>query len=276
LWLGLCAAASGSEASLLRRPRRFVVYYGREADAALGGYDVAVLDAEADEALLARRAPGATFLGYISIGEIHESRPYFHEAMEAGLLLDPHPSWSGAWFVDLRSPYWSDLLLNRVVPELRQRGFDGVFLDTLDDAELLEARDPHRFAGTVPAAAELVRDLRRRFPSMPIMINRGYAVLPQIAGEFDMLLGESVRATHSASGTYTLVTDADYAWQRERMLAARRRDPALRIFSLDYWDPEDSVGIARLYLAQRRNGFIPYVATPDLTRIVLPPSGRTP
>jgi hypothetical protein len=55
------------------------------------------------------------------------------------------------------------------------------------------------------------------------------------------------------------------------MRDAVRRGPRLRLFTLDYWDPEDSDGLAEIYRAQRCAGFIPYVATPDLTRIVPEP-----
>jgi hypothetical protein len=124
----------------------------------------------------------------------------------------------------------------------------------------------------VEGAAELVRAVRRRFPKIPIMINRGYAVLPRIAGQFDMLLGESVRATFDAgSQTYRMVSEDGFNWQVEKMRMARERDRRLRLFSLDYWNPEDQAGIARIYALQRANGFVPYVGTFDLTRIVPKP-----
>jgi polysaccharide biosynthesis protein PelA len=104
------------------------------------------------------------------------------------------------------------------------------------------------------------------------MVNRGYAVLSRAAGSFDMLLGESVFTTWDAgSGSYRLSSEPDYRWQTDRMRDAQRRDPKLRLFSLDYWSPDDPRGIARIYAEERANGFIPYVGTKDLTRIVLEP-----
>ncbi|MDB5317159.1 MAG: hypothetical protein JWO24_3003 [Rhodospirillales bacterium] len=254
----------------------FVVYYGQEDTPALGAFRLAVLDAEADDALLARRGPGAKLLGYASLGEVHRDRRYFAAAERDGLLLGPNPAWPEAAFVDLRSPRWTGLILDHVVPDILARGFDGIFLDTLDDAEHLEQQDPRRFAGMVDAAAALVRRIRRRTRGRPIMINRAYAVLPRVSGSFHMLLGESVRSKHVAEGGYTLTTCADYHWQRDQMLEARNRDRSLQVFSLDYWDPEDRSGIARLYAEQRQNGFVPYVATRDLTSIIPPPIPEVP
>jgi hypothetical protein len=122
----------------------------------------------------------------------------------------------------------------------------------------------------VDAAAALLREMHQRFPGIPIMVNRGYAVLPRAAGAFDMLLGESVFTTwDAASGAYRPTSESDYGWQVEQMRAAQRRDPKLKLFSLDYWDPNDPKGIARIYAQERANGFIPYVGTRDLTKIVL-------
>lgn len=251
---------------------RFVVYYGLDAEAPIAEFDLAVLEADAPAGLLARRRPGARLLGYVSMGEVHTGRAYHADIRAAGLLLGPNPNWPDAFFVDMRAPIWDRLLLDRIVPDILARGFDGIFLDTLDDAEHLEKLDPMRNAGMVEAAAGLVRRMRRRFPGTPIMINRGYAVLPHVPGQFDMLLGESVRTTPDPDGNgYKRVSERDYAWQRDAMWEARRRSPSLRLFSLDYWDPADRDGIARIYAEQRRNGFVPYVATPDLTRIVPPP-----
>ncbi len=268
---GILAGARSARASA--EPQcRFVVYYGLDAEAPIGEFDIAVLEAEAPAGLLARRGRGARLLGYVSMGEVHAGRAYHADVRAAGLLLGPNPNWPDAFFVDMRAAMWERLLLDRIVPDILARGFDGIFLDTLDDAEHLEQQDARRYAGMVEAAAGLVRRMRRRFPGTPIMINRGYAVLPHVPGQFDMLLGESVRTTPDPSGNgYRRVSDRDYAWQRDAMWEARRRSASLRLFSLDYWDPADRDGIASIYAEQRRNGFVPYVATPDLTRIVPPP-----
>lgn len=264
-------------AQVQAREERFIVYYGRAPADALRSADVAVLDAEAPGELLAGRQPGSVFLGYVSLAEVNAGRPYFAELEAAGVLLGRQPAWPDAWFVDMRAEAWRRMILERIVPDVLARGFDGIFIDTLDGAEYLEAGDGERFGGMVEAAAGLVRGIRKHFPTQAIMVNRGYAVLPLIVGQFEMLLGESVRSTHEGAGpTYRLLPEQDYAWQRDRMWEARRRQPTLRLFSLDYWDPADGAGIARLYAEQRRNGFVPYVATPDLTRIIPPPSERSP
>jgi uncharacterized protein (TIGR01370 family) len=268
----IALALLGGGRSSQARDVRFLINYGSAVSERIGSYDVAVLDADAATAALARRHPGAIILGYLSLGEVHSGRDYFAEVKADGLLLRPNPSWPDARFIDLRDRRWHRLVIDRLVPAILAKGFNGIFFDTLDDAEFLERQDPARFAGMVDAAAELLREIRQRFPGIPLMVNRGYAVLPRAAGAFDMLLGESVFTTYDAkSGAYRLLPEADYRWQVDRMRDAQRRDPKLRLFSLDYWNPDDPRGTARIYAQQRTNGFIPYVGTPDLTRIVSEP-----
>jgi uncharacterized protein (TIGR01370 family) len=260
-------ATRATAAERAARNRGFLVYYGKDQRDVIARFDVAVLDSEIERLPLPRRS--GMWLGYLSLGEIHRGREYFAEVERDGLLFEANPNWPDARFVDLRAARWRDRVVERLIPAILARGFHGVFFDTLDNAEAAEARDPSRNAGMVDGAARLVRAVRTRFPDLPIMINRGYAVLPRIAGQFDMLLGESVRTTFDASSkTYRAVPKDGYTWQVQKMRQARERDPRLRLFSLDYWDPEDREGIAAIYAEERANGFVPYVGTFDLTRII--------
>ena len=246
----------------------FVVYYGEFADPAIADYALAVLDGTVDGRAL--QHPDTTFLGYVSVGEVASYQPQYDEVRKEGILGEVNPNWPDSRFVDMRSELWHRRVLDELVPDLLAKGFDGVFLDTLDNAEHLEAVDPLGFRGMVRGAARLVDEMRRRYADVPIMINRGYKVLPLIAGRFDMLLGESVRSRFSESG-HVMQSTEDYEWQRNEMWAALDRDPKLRLFSLDYWDPDDRETVAFLYKAQRSNGFIPYVSTKSLQQIFAAP-----
>ena len=249
---------------------RFVVCYGAiENPADLLDYDVLVLDAEVDEAALRGCAPGATRLGYLSLCEVNMTRAYAPDVASQGLLLFENKNWSDARYVDLRDPRWTRRVTEQLIPALIERGFNGLFVDTLDDAEYLEALDAKRFNGMRDAAVTLMRTIRRRHPNLAIMVNRGYALLARIIDDVDMVMGESVRSTFDArQGGYVLVGNEGYLWQRDRLQAAKALRPEIGLFTLDYWAADDPRGRARLYAQQRANGFAPYVATFDLRRIV--------
>jgi uncharacterized protein (TIGR01370 family) len=190
------------------------------------------------------------------------------------VLLSENPRWPGSFLVDLRSPSWTRLLLDRVIPSILDQGFDGLFLDTLDDAAHLERLDPVRYAGMTRASARLVRSIRARFPGVLLMMNRAYEILPEVDTEIDWVLGESVRADYDFDArVYRLVPDEPYRRQVSLLQEALERRPRLRVLTLDYWDPDDLDGIRRIYEEQRANGFVPYVSTLELDRIVPEPPG---
>ena len=251
---------------------RFIVDYGATAGEWVRNYDIAVLEPGHATGLAPVSVPGTILLGYLSLGEVHSGRDFFAQADAEGFVLAPNPNWPDARFIDMRDRRWHARVVEHMAPSILAKGFNGLFLDTLDDAEFLERKEPARYAGMIDGAATLLRALRRAFPNVPLMVNRGYAVLPRAVGAFDMLLGESVLTTFDAgSGGYRPMTDSDYNWQLEKLREAKRRDPRVRLFSLDYWNPNDRAGIARIYAAERAHGLIPYVGTPNLTRIVPEP-----
>ncbi|MBB4285985.1 endo alpha-1,4 polygalactosaminidase [Roseospira goensis] len=256
---------------------RWVVYYGAEAPmSAFAPYDLVVLDSAVTEIVRPLRKRDKDVLGYLSLGEVDRYRPWADDLEAAGLLGPVNPNWPDSRLIDLRDPAWTRMVVERLVPRILRHGFSGVFLDTLDTAIHREETDPARHAGMIDAAAGLVRTLRRHYPAMRIAVNRAYTLLPRIVDQIDILLGEAVVASFDfESRTYRRVDDDAYRWQVERLVAARRANPALRVLTLDYWPSGEAEVIAKIYQAQRRNGFDPYVATIALDTIV-PEPGRSP
>jgi uncharacterized protein (TIGR01370 family) len=269
--MSIATLSSGVSNARPKPGPKFLINYSAKIGSSLDAYDIAVLEADVAADVLMRRPAGSLTLGYLSLNEVHSGRSYFPAVNDDDVVLQANEAWPEARLVDVRAEKWRNRVLQSLVPAILTRGFNGLFIDTLDDAEYLERKDPWRFAGTTEAAASLLTALRRQFPNITIMVNRGYAVLPLATGSFDMVLGESVYTTYVAPNAYRLMTEAEYAWQVNHMRDAVRRHPEVRLFTLDYWNPEDKSGIAEIYRVQRCAGFIPYVATPDLTRIVPEP-----
>jgi uncharacterized protein (TIGR01370 family) len=257
------------DGKIYRQHQSLVIYYGDRYDTIPDNYSLIIVEDRETAGAFIRQRTQSTVLGYVSIAEVHSGRPFYSSLRSKGVLGAPNPNWPDAFYVDVRSNAWKNLLLKEIIPSILNNGYQGIFLDTLDTTEALEGQDPVKSKGMISAAADLIRSIRSIYPSIIIMINRGYAVLPLIPGEFDYLLGESVRGTFNPqTGVYYRRTEQDIEWQRARMLEARDRDPALQLFSLDYWDPKDRAGLDRLYAEARADGFIPYIATPDLMQIV--------
>lgn len=254
-------------------PWRWGVDYGPDTDPALAGhFQLLVLEPDHPRPLAPLQAPGRTLLGYLSLGEIEKGRPYVRELEVAGALMAANPDWPDARRVDLRHPAWGRILLDRVIPEILARGYHGIFIDTTDNAEALERANPVVNKGMVNAAAELILSMRKRFPGMPIMLNRGYAVTQRVAPAIDYLLGESMASRWNfAKREYELLSDSDWTWQADRLRAAQAINPALRLLTLDYWDPAATRQITALYARERAAGFLPYVSTLALDHLAVEP-----
>lgn len=252
-------------------PPRWALYYAADAEPiAFAPYEMVVLDADRHPPIGPLVERGKTVLGYLSLCEVASTRSYFDDVRAEGLLLDEHPIWRGSHYVDIRDPRWSRRVIEELIPRLLRRGFTGVFLDTLDDAAMLD-RQPGR-RGMRDAAIRLVKAVRRHYPDLTLMMNRGYDLLPAVERDVDAVLAESLHGTYDfATKQYRRVPAADTAAQLSLLRAARARRPALRLYALEYWDPEDAGGVAELYRIARAAGFEPYVATIALDRLVPEP-----
>jgi polysaccharide biosynthesis protein PelA len=254
------------------RPK-WVVYYSDQAQLEeFRDFGLVVLDSDKHPPLGALAAAGKTLLGYISLGEIEHQRADFPAVKAEGVLAGENPLWPGAYYVDLRDERWRRRVIEQFVPRILASGFQGIFLDTLDSAVELERQHPDKYRGMTSAAAILVKALRLAFPSITIMMNRGYGILPEVAPFIDILLGESVYTTYDSDRKiYRLLPADEYRAQVRLLKDAKTSNRRLRICSLDYWDPTDLGGIRRIYREQRANGFEPYVATIGLDRILAEP-----
>ncbi|RBP07130.1 uncharacterized protein (TIGR01370 family) [Roseiarcus fermentans] len=268
----IVATANGdaSRASALpanARRIRWLAFYGATADeAVLGGYDLVVLDPGFTGDLGRIASRGARVCGYVSLGEIRTADPWFADLDDAA-LLPPNPAWPGTRRVDVRRPAWRALLLDRVIPALAARGFTGLMLDTLDTPPYLEAVDPAQYQGMRAAAVGLVAAVRAQCPDMTLVVNRGYALLPEVIRSVDAVIAESLLTSPDPkTGGFRWLDSGDVAIQLAALnKAARQRLP---ILSLDYWDPKDRSTIREIYRRERALGHHPYVATPLLNQIV--------
>ena len=247
--------------------------YGAATDPSLARrYDLLVLEPDFDRPLDTLRGKGSRLLGYISLGEVNMARPFAADLAAAGALGGANPNWKDARFADLRHPAWQAMVLDQLVPAILRKGYDGIFMDTLDNAEALERRKQDAQPGMVAGAVDLVRALRARFPDMLIMMNRGYALLPDVVSHIDIVLAEAMASRWNFVGRrYELTPQQDWEWQAAQLHAAARGNPDLALMTLDYWDPADHATVASLYARERAAGFQPYVSTLALDRLIPEP-----
>lgn len=256
-----------------RKTERWAVYYGNALPVeTFASYDLLVFDRDGHPPLAPLKAQHKTLLGYLSLGEAETYRNTFQMLKDKQWILDTDSAWKGNPMVDGRKPEWSAYVLDSIIPAMLRNGFDGIMIDTTDSVLWLENHDPVRYAGLVQAEVTLIKRIRARYPHLKIMLNRGFDLLPQVAGSIDMFLAESIYTNwENTVPPVGLVKPDVYAQYVNLLHETQKHAPLLKIYTLDYWQPKDSTTIASIYAIQRQQGFIPYVTAPAIQTIVPEP-----
>ena len=112
------------------KTNKSICFYYNEVDSIreLLNFDRVVLDPSnvTDKQISELHNAGISVYSYISVGEYDESLP---DSLKEAKRTD-NEEWKSS-IMDVTSPLWHDHILKRV-NELKNRHFDGLFLDTLD------------------------------------------------------------------------------------------------------------------------------------------------
>ncbi len=240
--------------------QNWVCYYGNtRGEERYTRFDLAVLDG-LNPPPLVRHDGKPLYLGYVSIGEVHGSGPYWDLAQGRRFLVKENKAWN-SWIVDIRDPQWQALLLNEILPAVAARGFDGFFLDTLDSAlYLAEGKEGGKFAGVEQAAVELIGKMRKRYPEKLIAVNRGLRILPLLAGAIDFVIVENLYSYYDGKDdTHRRVDRETQDILLRQVRAGLAVKPMLTVLTIDYASPRDKTMADEAIAYSRERGFIPYV-----------------
>lgn len=213
-------------------------------------------------------------LAYVSIGEVYDDVPEKKLLEAKKAILFQNDKWS-SHAVDLTSPEWRRLVLG-YVDDAVKKGFDGVMLDTVDSPlHWAETKQPDQYDRMKEGAADLIHAIRTAHPKLKIMLNRGFSILPMVAGDIHYALAESILTTHDDfTGQFALFPPNTYVQTAAQLHQAVAVSPQLQVLTLDYWNIDDVKGLERIYARHRGEGFAPYVTTPDLTTFTPEPKHR--
>jgi len=254
-------------------PERWVVYYDKRlAPEVFLPFDVIVFDRQGHPPLAPIKERQKILLGYLSLGEAETFRDNYQWIQDHQLILETGPEWKGNPVIDVRKPEWEAYVLKVLVPETVNRGFDGVMLDTADSVIWLEHTQPQKYTGMQDALVRIIKQMRARYPDMKIMLNRGFPLLEKVGGDIDMVLAESIYPTSAAqSNTSPPLPDESYQNYVTMLIAAQKKVPYLKIYTLDYLEKDNIEGMKNIYKTQRQQGFIPYVGPSGLQAILAEP-----
>ncbi|PSF05455.1 polysaccharide biosynthesis protein [Marinobacter fuscus] len=247
-------------------PKNVGFYYGHEAPiGTLFAYDWLVLQADqvSDARIDLLNRGGTRPLAYVAVDEIHRSHP-LASRVESAWEIGRNTAWNSV-VLDIRLPAVRSFLLEQRVAPAMARGFSGVFLDTLD-SHLLTTTGQQKAADFATAQAELIKDIRDRYPDALIIINRGFHLPEQAHERVDALAFESwFEGYEPAANKYRPVPTEHREWLQLQLAHWRATHPDKPLIAIDYTAAaEPAVGVANRL---REAGFIPVVSNSNLDRL---------
>lgn len=275
LCLAGCAPSPTPRAPQPGEVQHWAVYYHTKLSAhAFEGQDLVVFDRRYHPELKPLRDSKTELYAYISVGEVPGDVPEKKTLDAKGSLLSKNEKWN-SYVVDTRSKEWRKIILGQVA-DAKEKGFNGVMLDTIDSPlHWAETHEGKKADAVRTGAIALIKAIRNAQPEMKIILNRGFDILPEVAKDIDFALAESILTQPGDSaGHFEYHPPDSYAQAVTQLQQVAAFAPHLQILTLDYWNQDDVAGILSIYDEQRANGFTPYVTTPDLHQFTPEPKLR--
>jgi len=213
------------------------------------------------EELKALKSKGSYVYAYVSIGEVSPTRKWFKKIKKKWILGD-NKVWDSK-VMNLASLGWQDFILNSVVTPLWEKGYRGLFLDTMDSFYLF-AKDEKQRKQQADALVELLKKIHLRYPDMRFISNRGFEVVSSIGDQLEAVLAESLFASwDNVNKVYKETSKNDQEWLINK-LNSIKKELAIDIIVIDYADPGDPKKMKDLAIRIAKEGFIPWISIASL------------
>ncbi|MFH1653660.1 MAG: endo alpha-1,4 polygalactosaminidase [Pseudomonadota bacterium] len=248
----------------------WLCFYGGEFPAEnIPKFDLYILDSINHPQIEPLKNKGSKVVGYLSLGEIAKHNWYFEEMKAKNIFVEENENWPGAFRIDIKNKKWLKSLIKEIIPEILARGFDGLFLDTIDTAEYLETQKGVK--GSIKGAVKLIKQIRKKFPNIIIVLNNGLFLTDMVGDEIDALVVEDIYTTFDFKNKKYSLTSEE--WTRERLAPIKLFQETFQkpVLALDYVSPGDKKTIEKISEMARSQNLIPYISTIELDKIFFHP-----
>ncbi|MGF1692261.1 endo alpha-1,4 polygalactosaminidase [Photobacterium kagoshimensis] len=234
-----------------------IVFYYNDVDSVreLINYDRVVVNANliTDKQIQTLHTAGSLVFAYLSVGE-YDGKILPHT------LANASPTRNENWqshAMTLSSSAWQKHLLTEA-KKMTDRGFDGLFLDTLDSYYLFA--DSKQEQTAQQQALTQIIDSFHQLPTQPkLILNRGFEVIPQIEAPIYAVAAESLYDSyHPVDQTYHKVSEKNRTWLAGKLAEVKAR--GIEAIAIDYIPASER---ARQKAAAQRlidEGYTPYIS----------------
>ncbi len=252
----LCGAATAAASS------SYAVWYGPTPPVdLLSQFDRIIVEADNldEKELAALKQHGGKVLAYLSVGEWNPQRAS-QPAVDTAWMLGENDHWNSR-IMDLTAAGWRQFLRNRAT-ELKRKGFEGLFLDTLD-SHMLPAMPPERRKAQQEGLVDIIAQIKADHPDSLLVANRGFEVMEGIAPHLTAVAAESLyQGWNNAEQQYRPVPADDRLWLTQTLKNIQARHH-LEILILDYLPPQQREKARETARKIEAEGFVPWIANPS-------------
>lgn len=238
----------------LSRVTKFMVYYGQGNLFKLKQYDLLILQPElyTTSEIKEFSHVGSIPVAYLSLGEIENTR-WWAEKVHDSWLLGKNEIW-GSYYINPGNTGWRSLVLDLIIPSIIDKGYSGLFLDTIDMVDL--------YPNVKDNMIDLIKSIREEYPDLILIQNRGFSIFKESVALIDGILFESM------TSSYNFETKTSYPVYQDELIRSIRRTAeryGVALFALDYL----STGKLqqRFYEKAKRYNYIPLVADISLQKL---------
>jgi hypothetical protein len=236
-------------------------FYGTPFPQELRIYDAVIIEADHSDFPFVPDNLQNKLYAYTSLGEVGPDKPYATQ-VPAAAKVARNPAWTSE-VMDQASPAWREFYIEKIIAPLWQRGFRGIFIDTMDSYHLA-ATTPQARAQQEAGMVETLRQVRSRFPGIRIFLNRGFEIMPQVHEWVTAVAAESLfQGWDNAAHSFVPVTAPD----RQGLLSQLEKIKTsyhLPVIVIDYTAPQDRKLAREISQKIRAAGFTPWITNPGI------------
>jgi hypothetical protein len=227
----------------------FLIYYGDNASISyINSFKTVVLDPDHYNYVFGLKP---FKYGYISIGEVENYREYYEIIKNLGIFTGENKNWKGSYYISLKSGKWQDFVINFLIPSVLAKGYNGIFLDTVDSLIFT-----HKKKSLI---IEFINSIKRSFPHIKLMMNRGFEIADKV--NVDAILFESTVTT------YDFKLKKYYFLKDYKSPELNFKNKKIKKFSVDYWYLNDIETVKKIYKKALKIGYKPFVSDITLQKI---------
>lgn len=252
----------------------YVLVYGNPTDQQIQEmkkFDMAIVESSLSDARIKElQSAGVIVIGYIFTTAVDQLyNPYFPNLLEsdflhnsAGQRITNYNDNPPDWIMDPRSAHFRQLVVDGIKNSVYSKGFDGVFLDTINIAAEYFYTDAANQQEMLTATGQLTQDIRNIDPKKIVVQNSGWRDLIPYTGPYiDFFMWEDY--------PYTLGTSNAWYNDKRNILINNSKQYNFKVITLQIFNAGDTAGAQQFYNDSRSYGFIPYASWGGYTTVNL-------